>query len=104
MARIKKKTYFDFDEYSREDPDFLLILLTDGAHEYQRKIVFQDGSSYNVSKGGHRRWNHVDSDGEYIGFKGKNRNEPTYWYSILTNEHYDTEHEYWQAQHLALGF
>jgi hypothetical protein len=104
MARPKKKTYFDFDEYVKEDPDFFLILLADRTHDYQRKIVFQDGSSYNVSKGGHRRWNHVDFDGDYIGFKGENKNEQPYWYSILTNQHYDNERDYWQAQHFALGF
>jgi hypothetical protein len=99
MGKPRQMPYIDFEEYAQNDQTYLLKAISGGLHDYQPKMVFQDGSSYNVTKTGSRYWRYVDYDGEYIGFKGQHTNGHTYWYCILVDKHYDTAQDFWQEVH-----
>ena len=99
MARPKLMPYFDFNEYEQNDPQYLLKILAGQLHDYQPKMVFRDGSSYNVTKTGNRYWRYCDYDGEYIGFKGQHPDGYTYWYCYLSDKHFDNARDFWQEAH-----
>lgn len=101
---MAKSKYVDFEEYAEKDPKYLIKVLSDSLTEYQPKIIFRDGSTYNVTKTGNRYWRYVDFDGNYVGFKGEHSDGNQYWYSFLTDKHFKTSHEFWQEIHFALGF
>jgi hypothetical protein len=101
---VAKSKYIDFEEYAEKDQRYLIKILAGKLNEYQPKIIFLDGSSYNVTKTGNRYWWYVDFEGNYVGFKGEHKGGHQYWFSYLTNKHFETEHEFWQEIHFALGF
>ena len=101
---MAKSKYVDFEEYSKNDPNYLIKILAGEIYVYQPKIIFLDGSSYNVTKTGNRYWRYVDFEGNYVGFKGEHPNGYQYWFCYLTHKHFTTDHEFWQEVHFELGF
>jgi hypothetical protein len=51
-----KKTYKNFQDYSMNDPKYLMRVLKGELHKTQAKITFEDGSYYNVTRAGSRWW------------------------------------------------
>ena len=49
--------YVNFDDYAKNDKQFFLRSLKGELHKIQRKVEFQDGTTYHVTKSGSRYWN-----------------------------------------------
>jgi hypothetical protein len=56
-----KKLYQNYEDYSQNDPDFLVRVLKEEVHKPQKKINFLDGTTYHVTKSGSRYWQKNDS-------------------------------------------
>jgi hypothetical protein len=51
-----KKVYQNWQDYSNNDPKYLIRVLKGELHKTQSKIQFADGSYYNVTRAGSRWW------------------------------------------------